>query len=106
MEFFEFIVDVLAATPWDLIITVIRIAMVTMQLLSQWFRKNLTLANNPNNLALSIETKLKNGKAVIFQGFFNEKDKDIVKGQVIEYQSLDSEVRNAHRDGKVVIYQM
>ena len=39
------------------------------------------------------------------QGVFKKQTGDIIKGRVIEYEKLDSQTKELHRDGKLVIYE-
>ena len=62
-------------------------------------------ATKDENIAASIKEKLDSGEKVIKQGVFNRKTGDLIQGRAIKYGKLDSQTKDLHRGGKLVIYE-
>ncbi|HAX79666.1 MAG TPA: hypothetical protein DCY88_28495 [Cyanobacteria bacterium UBA11372] len=80
-------------------------AYLTWSILVNWFQEYETLATRSTNVAATIKTKLASGDHAVVQGIFNKNTGETVKGRIIKYDKLDSQVRDAHRNSEVVIWQ-
>lgn len=79
------------------------------KLLESWLNKIKRLLGKPylnqeDYLFFTVKTKSQSGEFVIVQGMFNKNTRSFTEARVLEYESLDSQVSNAHRRQKVVIW--
>jgi hypothetical protein len=95
----------LAAIAAYSLFTIVFFAYLTFSIIAEWFRNNQEVATQLENVAATVKTALESGETKIIQGVFNKQTGDPVKGRIIEFDELDSEVREAHRNNDVVIYQ-
>ncbi|MCL2928471.1 MAG: hypothetical protein MGG37_10880 [Trichodesmium sp. MAG_R01] len=83
------------------------ISYLTYKKIISWFQQSDVggEATKDGNIAASFKEKNDSGQKVIVQGVFKKQTGDIIKGRVIEYEKLDSQTKELHRDGKLVIYE-
>ncbi|BAY93380.1 MULTISPECIES: hypothetical protein [unclassified Tolypothrix] len=81
------------------------VAILTFSILTEWFQEHEAIATKEENIAVTVENAIENGKATTVQGIFNKNKKEFVQKRVIEHNKVDQEVRDLHRNSKVVIWQ-
>ena len=83
------------------------ISYLTYNKIISWFQQSDVEyeATKDENIAASIKEKLDSGEKVIKQGVFNRKTGDLIQGRAIKYGKLDSQTKDLHRGGKLVIYE-
>lgn len=90
---------------------------ITRRTILEWFEKLLEswlnkikcffgkpYLNQEDYLLVTVKIELQGRESVIVQGIFNKNIRDFAEVRVLEYESLDSQVSNAHRRQKVVIW--
>jgi len=85
-------------------VAVVVISFVSFVLLINWFKTHENKIDEAH-IAASLKLKLDNGDKVIVQGIFNKSSGKVKEGRVIKYDKLDSDVKKAHKKGKIVVYE-
>ncbi len=82
------------------------ISFLKMDEIVNWFTdpKIEIKARQKENIAFTLKTEIEEGNYAIVQGVFNKKAGSLEEGRVIKYDTLDSEMENAHRKHGLVIY--
>jgi hypothetical protein len=71
-----------------------------------WFRKKEPVKNSdPDNLALTLQEKLNNGKFSTVMGIFNARTGELVDGEVISSEQIDPQLAEVHRNNELVVYE-
>ncbi len=93
------------------IATLVRIVVETIIRLSldiiiNWFqnREKLKISDN-DNIAFTIQEKVKNKEYKTVQGIFNKRTNEVVDAQEIRSNRLDRQIKELHRDNELVIYE-
>lgn len=81
------------------------IAYLIWSILVQWFQEFAYLVNRGNHVAFTLEERLNSGQYKTVQGIFNTNSNDVTKIRGIKSDSLDSQIREAHRGSELVIWQ-
>jgi hypothetical protein len=81
------------------------IGYLTLNDLIDWFQKRTHIATKSENVPASFIVELKSGKPAIVQGVFNRNTASAVEARTIQYESLESKVRQLHSDGRLVTYE-
>jgi uncharacterized membrane protein YqiK len=88
-----------------LIAVLIYIVLLIFSMLLEWFQQYKYLANRNNNVAVTVKTKLASGDHGLVQGIFDTNTEQFVEGRVIQYDTLDSKTKDAHRFKELVVWQ-
>jgi hypothetical protein len=71
-----------------------------------WFRQRQALKeSDKDNLAFSLQERLKNGRFKTIQGIFNQKTLKIEDHQAYESGKLDATLAKAHAQEELVLYE-
>ena len=85
---------------------VIYAAILTVNAVVNWFKARAALVNSDrDNIAFTIRDKLSNGDFALYQGIFNTRTEQLLDGQKLVGEQLDSELAAMHRDQAMVVYQ-
>jgi hypothetical protein len=85
---------------------VIYAAILTVNAVISWFKNRASLVQSDrNNLAFTIRERLADGNYAVYQGIFNSATEQLLDGQKLVGERLDSELTNLHRDKPLVIYR-
>jgi hypothetical protein len=85
---------------------VIYAAILTVNAVISWFKNRAGLVQSDrNNLAFTIRERLADGNYAVYQGIFNSGTEQLLDGQKLVGERLDSELTNLHRDKPLVIYR-
>jgi hypothetical protein len=84
---------------------VIYAAILTVDAVINWFRNRAALIQSDrSNLAFTIRERLADGNYAVYQGIFNKESEQLIDGQKLVSERLDSELSNLHRDKPLVLY--
>lgn len=83
---------------------IVYIAYLTFSDIATWFRNRQSRINK-RKLAFTIQQKLSGSKVKTIQGIFDSASQDVDEARIINSDSVDSRVADAHRYDEVVIYQ-
>jgi hypothetical protein len=71
-----------------------------------WFRSRTALNQaDKDNLAFTIQEKLKAGDFKTIQGVFNKRTVDIKDAVVYEHKGMDAQLAQAHTNHQLAIYE-
>ena len=85
---------------------VIYAAILTVNTVINWFQSRAALVNSDrDNIAFTIRERLNSGEYALYQGIFNKRTEQLVEGQKLVGERLDSELSQMHRDKTMVVYQ-
>ena len=85
---------------------VIYAAILTVDADINWFRNRASIVQSDrNNLAFTIRERLADGNYAVYQGIFNQASGQLLDGQKLVSEKLDSELNSLHRDKPLVIYR-
>lgn len=84
--------------------TIITVGVLTIYEIASWFQKRRQLAGKTGNICFTLKTKLDSGDHGIVQGIMNRNASNVEAARVIQHDSLDSEMQQAHRYNDLVIY--
>ena len=70
-----------------------------------WFRNRTKLKeSDKQNIAFTLQERLKNGKYKTVQGIFNKRTNEILDGQKIKSEQVDAKIAKVHDGEELVIY--
>jgi len=83
-----------------------QIVKLLFSMLRKWFtnRHQLKQADR-DNLAFTLQNKLKSGKYSTVQGIFNTRTNEVVDGRKMESGEIDDTIDNYHRHEELVLYE-
>jgi hypothetical protein len=85
---------------------VVRWLIIRFQKIIDWFRSKANLKlQDKNNVAFTLKGNMEQGNYVVYQGIFDPIKEELVDGQKILSEQIDSQVSQLHRDEKLVVYQ-
>lgn len=83
--------------------TIIRLS---LDFIINWFQNREKIKNSDkDNIAFTIQNKIKNREYKTVQGIFNKRTNEVVDAQEIRSNQLDREVQRLHRNNELVIYE-
>ncbi|MEM9925521.1 MAG: hypothetical protein AAF915_17515 [Cyanobacteria bacterium P01_D01_bin.50] len=83
--------------------TIIRLS---LEFIINWFQDREKLKNSDkDNIAFTIQEKVKNKEYKTVQGIFNKRTNEVVEAQEIHSNQLDRQIQELHRDNELVIYE-
>lgn len=82
------------------------VAYFTMQKVIAWFRDRTSLKlQEKNNIAFSLQEKLREGGYKTIQGIFNTDREELLDYQAVKSNRIDEELAATHREEDLVLYQ-
>ena len=60
---------------------------------------------NKDNIAFTIQEKMKNKQYKTVQGIFNKRTNEVVDAQEIRSDKVDAQMENNHRGNELVVYE-
>lgn len=95
---------IIGALP--LILAIIKLLILTYNSIIDWFRKRENIKNSDkDNIAFTIQEKMKNKQYKTVQGIFNKRTNEVVDAQEIHSNQVDDQINKNHRDNELVIYE-
>jgi hypothetical protein len=74
--------------------------------IANWFRARENLKNSDkDNIAFTLQEKLKNGQFKTVKGIFNKNTNELVDGEKSISDQIDGDVAKIHRNDELVIYE-
>jgi hypothetical protein len=71
-----------------------------------WFKNRSNLVEeDTENLAFTLQSKLKSGDYKTVQGIFNKRTADVVEGRKIESKEVDEKLHEYHQRNELVLYE-
>ena len=87
-------------------VAVIVVLVLVIETIIDWFKnRNAIKEKDKDNIAFTIQEKLKSGKYKTIQGIFNAREETLEDAVVYESEDIDKELREAHIDNELVIYE-
>ncbi len=87
-------------------VAVAHFVQLTLATIFSWFRSRSTLSVlQKENIAVTINRGLNNGKYEIVRGVFNKYSQTMVESELIRADRLDGELASRHNNQRVVYYQ-
>jgi len=88
------------------LLAVIIIAILNWDRIIDWFQGRTELKqSDKDNIAFTLQQKLKNGKYKTIEGIFNKRTNKLPDGVVYESKEIDEKLAEAHRKEELVIYE-
>lgn len=88
------------------LVGLITITILTYNFIVNWFRKREKIKNvDKDNIAFTIQEKMKNKQYKTVQGIFNKRTNDVVDAQEIRSDKVDEQMKNYHRGNELVVYE-
>jgi len=82
------------------------IAILTFQAIVSWFRARTDLKlQDKDNIAFSLQEKLKTGKYKTVHGIFNSQTEELLDYNSVESNDIDEELRDIHCGNEIVVYE-
>ena len=86
-------------------IFLIEIVKLVFGMLVKWFRNRRALvASDRDNIAFTLQNKLKSGKYNTVQGVFNTRTNEVIDGHKMMSNEIDNTIERLHADEELVIY--
>lgn len=83
----------------------VTLLMLNFKRIVQWFVGRRALKeSDKENIAFSVQEKLKNGEYKTVQGIFNTASEEVLDAEVYESKEIDKDLENIHSSDKLVIY--
>ncbi|MEO0967417.1 MAG: hypothetical protein AAFX80_03520 [Cyanobacteria bacterium J06639_18] len=96
---------ILAITAFA-VIGLATVAILNWNFIVNWFRERSTIKHSDkDNIAFTIQEKIKNQEFKTVQGIFNTRTNEVVDAQEINSKSVDEKIEKLHRDNELVIYE-
>ena len=81
------------------------IVQLVFGMLVKWFRNRRALvASDRDNIAFTLQNKLKSGKYNTVQGVFNTRTNEVIDGHKMMSNEIDNTIDKYHRDEELVLY--
>ena len=81
------------------------IVQLVFNMLVKWFRNRRALvASDRDNIAFTLQNKLKSGKYNTVQGVFNTRTNEVIDGHKMMSNEVDNTIERLHADEELVIY--
>ena len=81
------------------------IVQLVFGMLVKWFRNRRALvASDRDNIAFTLQNKLKSGKYNTVQGVFNTRTNEVIDGHKMMSNEIDNTIERLHADEELVIY--
>ena len=82
------------------------IVQLVFGMLVKWFRNRRALvASDRDNIAFTLQNKLKSGKYNTVQGVFNTRTNEVIDGHKMMSNEIDNTIDKYHRDEELVLYE-
>ena len=95
-----------AITALSFSITVIRLFRLAFNFIINWFREREKIKNaDKNNIAFTIQEKMKNKQYKTVQGVFNKRTNEVVDAREIYSNEVDEQMEKNHRGNELVVYE-
>ena len=100
-------ISIIAAALSAIALVVLVIAFLNFDILLDWFRGKTKLKQSDrDNIAFSLQERLSNGRYKTVQGIFNKRTNEVLDGQEIKSNDVESSLRQDHIEGDgLVIYE-
>ena len=86
-------------------IFLIEIVQLVFGMLVKWFRNRRALVESDrDNIAFTLQNKLKSGKYNTVQGVFNTRTNEVIDGHKMMSNEVDNTIERLHADEELVIY--
>ena len=84
---------------------VFHLVLLNWSRIKDWFSQRQALAlSNKNNVAFTLQERLKNGNYSTVQGIFNQKTNTLLDGQKYESEEIGKKLAKRHRNESLVLY--
>ena len=81
------------------------IVQLVFGMLVKWFRNRRALVESDrDNIAFTLQNKLKSGKYNTVQGVFNTRTNEVIDGHKMMSNEIDNTIERLHADEELVIY--
>lgn len=84
--------------------TVIVVGVLTIYEVAKWFQQYQSLAKKESNVAITLKVKIEKKQYAVVQGIFDKNTNELGPARTIKYDSLDSQMRQAHQENDLVVY--
>ncbi|MEM8721850.1 MAG: hypothetical protein AAGE84_21560 [Cyanobacteria bacterium P01_G01_bin.39] len=82
------------------------IAYLVISKIVKWFRDRSKLKQqDQDNIAFTLQDKLKNGQYKTVQGVFNTRTNDLEDARIIKSDKIDSDLSRMHKNDQLVVFE-